>query len=494
MSARAETAEVVVIGSGAGGAACAWALAEAGRDVLVLEAGGHHRAADFTQREDEMLRLLYAEEGRRATWDGAIPILQGRAVGGSTTHNTGYCYRAPPGIVRRWRAEAGFDLSDREIDALHGRIERALAVAPVPEGDVNPHNDVFRRGAARRGLRATITRQNRWPSCSGCGYCLIGCAYNRKQSALTVFVPLALARGARLRANAEARRVEPAPEGGVRVLGPGFEVRARAAVLAAGAIETPLLLERSGLAGPAAGRSLRLHPAAPVGALFDEDLVAWRGVPQSVMVEEFATFFETGRGGFLLMPANATPALTAALAGGIGPEHARVMRRLRGLASGAVLLHDETRGRVRRRPGDPLRPWISYWPNASDLRELMRGIEELALLFFAAGAREVLLPFRGAPPVRNPGVLAAALARARPLPHLLALMSVHPQGTCPMGKDPARGRGAVRPDLRLHAAGTARVFVADASVFPSSVGVPPQLTIMLFGLRCAESVCAALRR
>ncbi len=101
MIARAETAEVVVIGSGDGGAACARALAEAGRDVLVLEAGGHHRAADFTQREDEMLRLLYAEEGRRATWDGAIPILQGRAVGGSTTHNTGYCYRAPPGIVRR---------------------------------------------------------------------------------------------------------------------------------------------------------------------------------------------------------------------------------------------------------------------------------------------------------------------------------------------------------------------------------------------------------
>jgi choline dehydrogenase-like flavoprotein len=482
-------AEIAVIGSGAGGGAAAMALAEAGRDVLILEAGGHHGASDFDQREDTMLRLLYAEEGRRATWDGSIPILQGRAVGGSTAHNTGYCYRAPPGIIERWRREAGLDLADRDLDRLYEKIERTLAVAPVPEAEVNPHNDVFRRGAARLGLKARLTRQNRWPSCSGCGYCILGCAYNRKQSSLTAFVPIALARGARLRADAPVERIARGPAGDFILCGRDFEARARAVVIAAGAIETPLLLARSGLGGPKVGRSLRLHPAAPVGALFDEDLFAWRGVPQSIMVEEYATFFETGRGGYLLMPANATPALTATMLPGLGREHRRLMERLRGLASGAVLLHDETRGRVRARPRS-LRPWIEYWPNREDARALVEGAGRLARLFFAAGAREVFLPFRGLAPLRAEGEIPRALARARPLPHLMALTSVHPQGTCPFGKSPAQA--AVRPDLRLWAA--EGIFVGDASVFPSSVGVPPQETVMIMGLRAAEAACEALGR
>jgi choline dehydrogenase-like flavoprotein len=210
------------------------------------------------------------------------------------------------------------------------------------------------------------------------------------------------------------------------------------------------------------------------------------------MVEEFATFLETGRGGYLLMPANATPALTAPILPGVGLEHRALVRDLPRMASGVVLLHDETRGRVRARGRGGLRPAIEYWPDAADLAELRAGIRNLALLFLAAGARRIVLPFRDSPIVDREGgeaALDAALARGRPLPHLLSLSSVHPQGTCPLGKSPARA--VVRPDLELHDPLGRGVYVADASVFPSSIGVPPQLTIMLMGILAARTVLAS---
>ncbi len=483
-------AEVCVIGTGAGGAAAACALAESGRDVVLLEAGGHHTAADMDQREETMLPRLFQEDGRRGTIDGSIPILQGRAVGGSTTHNTGYVYRTPPGIFERWRREAGFDLPDAEVESLYRDLERAIAVTPCREEDVNALNGIVRRGARALGWRVRRTSHNRAPACSGCGYCLLGCAYNRKQSALVTFVPRALAAGARLRADAPVERLERAGSGW-RVRGPGFAIQAERVIVAAGAIDTPLILERSGLAGGSGsvrGRTLRLHPAAPVGASFDEEVVAWRGVPQSVMVEEFATFFETGRGGYLLMPANCTPALTAALLPGVGLEHRAHMRDLRRFASGAVLLHDETCGSVRPRGTGGLRPAIRYWPDAEDLRELLDGVRNLARLFFAAGAKRVLLPFVDCTPIASEAEIAPALARGRTLPHLFALSSVHPQATCPLGARPEQA--VVRPDLALHDPAGRGVFVGDASAFAGSVGVPPQLTAMLMGRIAARSAGA----
>jgi choline dehydrogenase-like flavoprotein len=488
-------AEVCVIGTGAGGGAAACALAEGGKDVVLLEAGPHHTAADMDQREDSMLPKLFAEDGRRATVEGGIPILQGRCVGGSTTHNTGYIYRAPRGILERWRRE-GFEASDGEVDAMYRDLERSIGVVECREEDVNPHNEVVRRGARALGWRVRRADHNRAPGCSGCGYCILGCAYNRKLGSMLTFVPRAVARGARLVANAVAHRIAPTSRGGYVVHGrlddrkEPFVVEAARVVVACGAIESPLLLRRSGLArGGPLGRTLRLHPAAPVGALFAEDLVAWRGVPQSVMVEEFASFFETGVGGYLLMPANATPALTSVVLPGVGLEHRALMRELPRFASGAVLLHDETRGTVTPRGLWDLRPKIRYWPEPREVAELKTGIRNLAKLYFAAGARRVLLPFRDAPPVESEGGLDRALENVRAEPHLVALSSVHPQCTCPLGRDPREA--VVRPDLTLHDPVGRGISVADASVFPSSVGVPPQLTIMLAGLLAARRILAS---
>src|SRR5690606_33644562 len=178
-----------------------------------------------------------------------------------------------------------------------------LRAVPIPDSRINEHNDVLRRGADALGWRWRVSLHNR-AECSGCGYCMIGCAYNRKHNAALALLPRAIARGARILADARvmairgprgARRVacellgdDGAPTGRIAV------IHAPVVVLAAGALDTPALLRTSGLGGRHVGRGLRLHPAAVVGATFPEAVRAWRGVPQSIIVEEFASFAEGG--------------------------------------------------------------------------------------------------------------------------------------------------------------------------------------------------------
>lgn len=492
--------QVCVVGTGAGGAAAAARLAVAGHDVVAVEAGGYHAAADFDQRELAMLEAMYAEDGRRATSDLAIPVLCGRSVGGSTTHNTGYVYRAPPAILDRWRREAGVDWSEDDAARLYHEAATDIGVTDAQPSDLNRNNALVLDGARALGWRARRTAHNRSGGCSGCGYCMLGCAYNRKQSALVTYVPRFLAAGGRLVADAPALRIRR-DRGAWRVdgifrradkspSGHRYAISAQRVVVAAGAIDTPALLERSGLGGPARGRRLRLHPAAAVAARFDEPVVAWRGVPQMAMVEEFASFFDDGYGGYLLMPVSATPALLAPLVPGIGFAHRSAMAELPHVAFGCALVHDETAGRVRDRAGPGLRPRIDYWPDRADTATLLRGIADLARLYFAAGARECRLPLEGSPPARDPTEVDRILARCNPAPHRLLLQSVHPQGSCPMGANPRTC--VARPDQELHDA--PGIHLADTSLFPCSLGVPPQLTAMALGLRAAERIGAASAR
>lgn len=487
-------ANVCVIGAGAGGATMAARLAAAGVDVLLVEAGGETRAADFTQRELEMLPLLYQDAGLRATTDKAIGILQGRGVGGSTLHNTGLVYETPAAILDRWRADHAFPWTDAAWGEHVGHVTRTLGARPIPAHQIDRNNDVLRRGAAALGWSYTIARHNR-VDCCGCGYCMIGCAYNRKLNASLTWIPAALAAGARVLTDARALTVrgrryarcvtcELAGERG-RPTGRHAEIDARIVVLAAGAIDTPALLQRSGLGGQRVGRGLRLHPSPLVYAEFAEPVTAWRGLPQSVIVDELASFMNGGHGGFLLLPSAGTqPALAAAGAPGIATAHRALMGRYPNIAIGVVLLHDETEGRVT--PSRRGRPRVRYWPNGADTRELLRGIRALAHLYFAAGALRVWLPFAATPPVTGVARLDAALGRARPRPHTLTLNSVHPQGTCAIG--PTRTTGAAAPHGELW--DEPDIFVCDASLFPTSVGVPPQVTVMAFASAIAEHIAA----
>jgi choline dehydrogenase-like flavoprotein len=185
------TAEVCVIGSGAGGAVVAKELAEAGRDVVVLEQGGHYTKEDFTQREDEMMPLLYEEMGQRMTTDKSILILQGRNVGGSTVHNLCYCFRTPEPILEKWKREDGIrNMTYADMVPSFERVERMLKVKQILPHEVNRLNDKIRQGCEKLGYHGLVTNHNR-ENCTQSGFCLLGCPFDAKQSMLVTYVPAA---------------------------------------------------------------------------------------------------------------------------------------------------------------------------------------------------------------------------------------------------------------------------------------------------------------
>jgi choline dehydrogenase-like flavoprotein len=483
---------VCVIGTGAGGASVLARLARNGVNVIGVELGGHPVASDFTQREAEMLPLLYREAGLRATADQAIGILQGKGLGGSTLHNTGLVYEPPPGVLHRWRVDHGFALDDGRMRRYVHDAFSSLNAVQIAEDAINPNNALLRRGATLLGWRTRVAMHNR-AECCGCGYCMIGCAYNRKHNASLTTLPRAVRAGARLLCDARVREIRgrygrrvvacELLDGSGKPTGFGAEIEAAVVIVAAGALDTPALLQRSHLGNDRVGANLRLHPAAVVSAEFPERVEAWRGLPQSVIVEEFATFMSDGHRGFIVIPnAGTAPGLAATLAPGLGASHMQYMQRYPYIASAAVLVHDEGGGVVRsRRDATPV---PRYRLAQGDAAELRRGIAALARIYFAAGAQRVWLPSPGTAPVTSADGVTAAVESMSFDPHRVMLNSVHPQGSCAMGADAVRS--ATSPEGAVW--GAHGVFVADASLFPTSVGVPPQVTVMALANAVADRV------
>ncbi len=488
-------ADVCVIGSGAGGAVAAAELAAAGRDVVVLEQGTHWTARDFTQREDEMLPRLFEEAGMRQTADGGITILQGRCVGGSTVHNLCYCFRTPPAILRMWREEHALpELTDQALAESFARVEANLSVKPIREDEVNTLNRLLRAGAEKLGYSGFVTQHNR-ENCVRAGYCLLGCSYDAKQSMLVTYVPRASESGARVYANARAERILAPLSGPRRVLGhvvdeagrsqARIEVEARAVVLAAGAVASPDLLLRSGLGGPEVGRHLHLHPSVMVAGYWPEPIHAYRGIPQSYYIDEFIDLERDPHSGYVLMPIAGFPVLVAVNTPGFGREHFRQMRDYSKLGGLLVLLHDRSEGSVRS--GDSLgKPEIRYALDAEDRALLAEGMRHCAEVLFAAGAERVVAPFLLEPLVLGRGADLGEIARREVREGAIPIASTHPQSTCRMGGDPASS--VVNAFGELH--GVRGVFVADMSVFPTSLGAPPQITTAALADRTAHHIIA----
>ena len=496
--------DVAVAGSGAGGGVVAAELARAGLDVVVLEKGGHAAERDFSHQEGDAYRQLYLYGLTLTTDDLACRIIAGSTLGGGTVVNYSTSFATPPEVLAEWAAVSGVDAF--VSGELAASLEAVAGRLGVTEASSRPgaRDRLLERGLERLGWHAGALARN-VRGCAqdaGCGWCGFGCRLGAKQSTLVTYLEDAAAAGARLVVGADARRVlvEPARGGDGRAgRATGIEartagghrlvVRARAVVAAAGAIETPALLLRSGLGGQV-GRNLRLHPGTAAIGSFAEPVRWWEGTLQarySAQLRErlgpYAPIFET----VPVHPGTAAVALPWQSAA----DHRALMERSANLSLVAVLCRDTSAGRVRLdRDGSPRVRWRL---NAADEARMAAGVAAAGEVLAAAGAAEVFslqrrrISFRPGAPGAH-AAWAEATRRAGFAAGRATLASYHQMGSCRMGADPASS--AVGPDHRSHEVDG--LYVADASLFPTASGVNPMLSVMALAHRAAGQVAARL--
>jgi choline dehydrogenase-like flavoprotein len=495
-SGEGEECDVAIVGSGAGGAAAAAVLAEAGLDVLVLESGPHVDRDSYPTDPIEGLPLMYRDGGLTiATGKPAIPIPVGRTVGGTTVINSGTCFRAPDGVLAEWRDRDGIGWATG-LEGRYAAAEEQLAVTPLDPETIGRNGQLCMEGAAALGASGGPISRNAG-ACIQCSSCPLGCRLDAKRAAHVSYLPRAVAAGARVRAGVMVDRVviedgraagldcragnpttaaEELALGGAPARSRPWSVRAKTVISAGGAFGTPELLLRSGVSHPELGRNLHVHPAAWIGARYPEDVRGWEGVMQSYYVDEWQS-----RG--ILLEATFTPlSFGAQWLPGVGAEFMERVERFDRIASIGVHLHDSSSGRVGLRRDGSLR--LSYRLSDEEARTIQFGIARAAEIHFAAGATEVY-PNTGAVSVLKRGRLEEFEA-ASFKPGDLRLEAFHPMSTARMSAEPSAGvtdpRGAVR--------GVEGLYVADGCLLPSSVGVNPMMTIIACAVAVAEGIAS----
>ncbi|MTV40985.1 GMC family oxidoreductase [Duganella radicis] len=501
---RTLEADVVIVGSGAGGGVTAEILALSGLKVIIVEEGPLKSSSDFRMREAEAYPSLYQESAARKTRDQGVTILQGRAVGGGTTVNWTSSFRTPDSTLHYWNRHFGLgEYTPEALAPWFGLMEERLNIIdwPVPP---NQNNDVLRLGASKLHIETGLIRRN-VNGCWNLGYCGMGCPTNAKQSMLVTTIPSALRHGATLLTRVRAERLVLRGErvtgldcvalaaDGLSPTGRRLTLRASHFVLSGGAINTPGLLLRSMAPDPHGllGKRTFLHPSLVSAAVFAQRVEGYAGAPQTVYSDHFLhTERIDGPIGYKLEAPPLHPLLAAVTLAGFGAEHAALMRQFPHVQVLLALLRDGFHpdapgGSVGLVDGAPVLdyPFSDFlWDGAR------RALLSMAEIQFAAGARTVTPTHERARAYRS---WAEARAAIQALPFKLLqtrVVSAHVMGGCGMADD-AR-LGVTGANGRYH--GLANLSVHDGSLFPTAIGANPQLSIYAMVARLASALAQEL--
>lgn len=482
--------DVVIVGTGAGAGITAELLTRAGLDVVLIEEGPLRTSSDFNQKESEAYRDLYQESAARRTMDGAISVLQGRCVGGTTVVNWASSFRTPDSTLAHWQEV--FGLKEYTTDLMRPwfeQAERRLNILPW-EIPPNLNNEVLRTGAKKLGISAEVIPRN-VKSCWNLGSCGLGCPTNAKQSMLVTTIPTALNAGARLFHQTRAQRFEiqgdkvtgllcvPVRINGEKVSEQVMRVTARHYVVAGGAINSPALLRRSDAPDPHGllGSRTFLHPVSFSAGIFEDRVEGWQGAPQSIYSDHFMHLGPVGGPiGFKLEATPLHPGFASIVLGGFGQE---LLRRLQQYPHTQMMLalmrdgfHPESvGGKVRMHiNGSPV---LDYPLTDYVLDGFRRSMLVMAEIQFAAGAKAVRPYHEQGADYHSWSEAKAAINKLEMKPLLTGAGSAHVMGGCGMGG--SEKLGVVRPDgvhWQLE-----NLSVHDGSLFPTSIGSNPQLSI-----------------
>jgi choline dehydrogenase-like flavoprotein len=492
-----ERADIVIVGTGSGGATLGAYLAERGWNVVMVEKGGFFRAEDFTQREEDAMADFNGRRGLDSTADNAVFLNYAEAVGGCTVHYWGDSFRTPDDRLQRWREHTGIDwFSASALNPHWDVIEKELGIHIAGPELFNENNRLVKQGCEALGVDGHAVPTARI-DCIACGWTQFGCAYNRKSSQLITTIPRVSKRGGRVISDARVEQIIVKDGKAVGVEGSlverktdarraRFRVDADVVVVAGGAIGTAELLLRN-FPRDVAGRRFYINPHYFVFADFGRDIDNQTGIPCAYAVHEWRHVRTDAKGryqggGYIMLSSHQSPGIMAVLLSEAGAAHTERMKRYHHLGSTMSVIDEDNPGRIyiddqgyrrtqfRVRGVDQLKA-VDYLKNASRI-------------FLAAGAREVWIPDIYGTVVRNEADIASRITLRSVQPNAQFTAGSHFLGTAPIGTDV--NDSFAGPTGEAHR--VRNLFIADGAAVPTSISVDPSLTIMGFARHIAAGI------
>ena len=498
-----ENVDVCIIGSGAAGAVLAKEFVEKGKTVVLLEKGGYYEEKDMNQRDIDMMPLLWKNSGFNFDDKMRIAIAQGSCLGGSTIINDAVCFDTPTKVRDEWK-KLGVNFSNQEWSDNFQRVNSFLHVTPVSDPELNRNNQMLMRGAQLLGLTEGKKNHRNCVDCMQCGFCHLGCHYGTKQNVLVTYIHEAMKQpdsSIRIYCNCNVTRIIHNQSIAVGVEGTFYNsagentfrirVNSKIVIISAGTIASSKLLLKNGMAQKTAGRGICLHPAPFVLGDYDYEIKGNQGIPMAFTVHDFGVTRTSDKAriannfsdGEFLIESIFLPLLQFSMALPTNLiQHEELLHRFNNYSMAGILVRDGNNGRFALTPtgGDSL----TYSLGQKELGIIAKGVEILTKMWFKLGAKRVINSHRDKMILEDESELEQLKEKILHNPENLLLGSAHPQSGNKIGTDSENS--AVDSDCKVH--GFKNLFVCDASVFPTAVGVNPQITVMTIASIVAQRI------